>query len=156
MPVEVRADSAVERRRLWMVWIAGAYCAGPGALHLLWLLDLALYQSEQIASLYLPGWFYAAVCLFPISRVAAGILLFSRSRVAAPLTVLAALSSANSLFILPILWYQQTGRELLYSPFQTVIGRLDFVLLLVVAWATFKWEVQGLLGPGPVAGSGRD
>jgi hypothetical protein len=37
------------------------------------------------------------------------------------------------------------GFELQYAPLQLVLTRLDFVVLLVIAWATFRWKAQGLL-----------
>jgi hypothetical protein len=144
IPVDVGAGSVLERRRLGWLRIAGIYCAGLGVLHLVGLL-VALHQAKQIAPLTSPWWLYATSYTFPIARVVSGIFLLLRSRVAGPLTILTGVCAANALFILPTIWERQHGFELQYAPIQLVLTRLDFVVLLVIVWATFRWKAHGLL-----------
>lgn len=69
-----------------------------------------------------------------------------RSRLAPPLIIVTVLCAANSLFVLPAVWAKQIGFEIPYAPIQIVLSRLDFVLMLVIGWAVFRWKAQVLLG----------
>lgn len=144
IPVPEADPSVPESRSLRWLRIVGAYCIGMGVMHVLGLLRVLDLAKENPLPAW-PLWLYATSYIYPVARIAAGMLLLSRSALAAGLMLITALCAASSLFILPAVWAKQIGFEIQYAPIQIVLSRLDFVLTIVIAWAVFRWRSQGLL-----------
>ncbi len=142
--VENVGDQRQRMPGLWRSRGAGIYFAVLGGLQLI-ALSLVLSRNSELAASLAPWWFYAAGFMYPISRTAAGVALLCGSRIAVPILGFFAVCAGVALFGGSAIWRSQTGMPLEMSQMYVVFARLDFLLVLIMFVASFKWKASGLL-----------
>ena len=151
-PPASRVDDASGTARptaksVWPLWLATGYCLSTGLMSFA-ATTLLLAGNWDVAVSLAPWWLYAISYVAPIIRMAAAALLLRRSRLAVAACCISAAWRAMLMLVLPVVWQALLETQFTQPPLYAAADRADLVVLVVIAWATFRWQKRGALWRG--------